>query len=347
MTALDVLGRADELTDGTGSSMGAVMGAAIGPYRKCRSNYFGTSKRRVSMSRLLVLLRAVLRNVLLGLIGRKQYERIRQRVRDGQEEKAIKRAHQRVKHATTDPRISYPSYKSLDAFIDVERLKALDSYVVDRLQKRSKDSKFYTGDLTLHTDDERLPGGNEIHLMRNTSPAPYNYQELNKTELWQPSEEAAEFSELMDFIYTLPFKSIGRAIILYDINGTAVTPHRDHAQLEICHEFIWFRTQLSKPLYLLNERTQEKQYVESYSAWFDTVNQFHGGDAAPGLSLSIRVDGVFTDEFRARIPVPAYNIASTASLWAFIGDAAPKAETAVSAAGASLSQPSARRSLPS
>jgi hypothetical protein len=36
MTALDVLGRADELTDGTGGSMDAVMGAAIGPYRKSR-----------------------------------------------------------------------------------------------------------------------------------------------------------------------------------------------------------------------------------------------------------------------------------------------------------------------
>jgi len=36
MTAVDVLGRVDELTDGTGGSVDAVMGAAIGPYRKSR-----------------------------------------------------------------------------------------------------------------------------------------------------------------------------------------------------------------------------------------------------------------------------------------------------------------------
>jgi hypothetical protein len=37
---------------------------------------------------------------------------------------------------------------------------------------------------------------------------------------------------------------------------------------------------------------------------FDSVNQFHGADAKEDLSLSIRVDGIFTDEFRAKIPFP-------------------------------------------
>jgi hypothetical protein len=36
MTAVDVLGRVDELTDGTGGSVDAVMGTANGPYRKSR-----------------------------------------------------------------------------------------------------------------------------------------------------------------------------------------------------------------------------------------------------------------------------------------------------------------------
>lgn len=36
MTAVDVLGRVDELPDGTGGSVDAVMGAAVGPYRKSR-----------------------------------------------------------------------------------------------------------------------------------------------------------------------------------------------------------------------------------------------------------------------------------------------------------------------
>jgi hypothetical protein len=67
---------------------------------------------------------------------------------------------------------------------------------------------------------------------------------------------------------------------------------------------------------MLNHQTDEKLYVDSYSAWFDTVNQFHGSDPQEGLSFSIRVDGRFTDAFRKLIPVPEYNLASTPALWA-------------------------------
>jgi hypothetical protein len=66
----------------------------------------------------------------------------------------------------------------------------------------------------------------------------------------------------------------------------------------------------------LNHQTNEKQYVDTYSAWFDSVNQFHGSDACENLSFSIRVDGHFTDQFREKIPLPPFNLASTPSFWA-------------------------------
>ena len=103
---------------------------------------------------------------------------------------------------------------------------------------------------------------------------------------------------------------------MYDDIDRPVTAHRDHTDVDVCHEFIWFRSNLRKPFYMLNQHTNEKLYVASYSAWFDTVNQFHGTDACPGISFSIRVDGVFTDEFRKRIPVPAGNLAAAPALWA-------------------------------
>jgi hypothetical protein len=67
---------------------------------------------------------------------------------------------------------------------------------------------------------------------------------------------------------------------------------------------------------MLNHLTGEKQYVESYSAWFDSVNQFHGSDGYDGLSFSIRVDGKFTEEFKAKIPRPELNPSSMPALWA-------------------------------
>ena len=219
--------------------------------------------------------------------------------------------------ASTDRRIRYPSYRSFDEFIDVERLKSLDGYVTERIERRlaqQRDIPFYTGPYRLNQSEPERPGIRMIYLAQSTRDD--EYFDLDKTELWQRTEEASEFQLLMDFIATLPFKATGRMLIMYDDAGTAGPAHRDHIETGLCHEFIWFRTNFRKPFYMLDPATGERQYVESYSAWFDTVNQFHGTDAHQGLGFSIRVDGIFTDEFRQRIPWRADNRASTPAFWA-------------------------------
>jgi hypothetical protein len=222
--------------------------------------------------------------------------------------------------AEVDARIHYPCYKSFDEFIDVERLKSLDAYITERVKAhiRAEQDSFFLNIHRLSAETSYQPGVREIWLARTKEGVPYDYLDLNRTELWQRTEAAEEFALLMDFIATLPFKSTGRMLIIYDDKGIAVPAHRDHLNTDVCHEFIWFRTNKQKPFYLLNHETGEKRYVESYSAWFDSVNQFHGSDAYEGLSFSIRVDGHFTDEFKSRIPVPEYNRASTPALWACV-----------------------------
>jgi hypothetical protein len=219
--------------------------------------------------------------------------------------------------------ITYPSYKSFDEFIDVERLRSLDGYITQRIKKHLElhhDLPFYTGPYRLKEDAPDRPGSRMIYLAQSSRPD--SYFDLNKSELWHATPATAEFSLLMDFIATLPFKSTGRMLIMYDNISRPVTAHRDHAEADICHEFVWFRTNFRKPFYLLNPPTNEKTYVESYSAWFDTVNQFHGSDAAEGLTFSVRVDGTFTDEFRKQIPLAGPgNIAATPSLWASVEQA--------------------------
>ena len=219
--------------------------------------------------------------------------------------------------AAFDPRIKYPCYKSFDEFLDVGRLRSLDGYITERVLRHARgreDIRFYTGPHRLESDAPHLPGSRMIYLAQ--SERPDEYFDLDKTWLWRPTAAAEEFSELMDFIATLPFKATGRMLIMYDEAGRAVTAHRDHDEAARCHDFVWFRTNLDKPFYMLNHRTGEKRYVEGYSAWFDSVNQFHGSDPRDGLSFSIRVDGRFTDDFRRRIPTPAHNPASTPALWA-------------------------------
>lgn len=219
---------------------------------------------------------------------------------------------------TTESRISYPCYKSFDEFIDVARLRALDGYIIERIQRHiadQTDSYF----LNNHPLDESAPhetAVREIWLSRTKPGVPYDYLDLDKPELWEPNIASAEFPLLMDFIATLPFEALGRMLIIYDHIGTAVPAHRDHEYSDLCHEFIWFRTNLRKPFYVLNAETNKKVYVESYSAWFDTVNQFHGSDVADGLTFSIRVDGIFTEQFRKQIPSLTANRSATPALWA-------------------------------
>ena len=219
-----------------------------------------------------------------------------------------------------DPRISYPCYKSLDEFIDVKRLRALDAGIREGIRRhveRRREDYF----LNLHRLDAsapEAPGAREVWLTRTKSGVPYDYLDLDKPELWACTEAADDFQELMDFIATLPFEATGRMLIIYDEAGTVVPAHRDHLNAGICHEFVWFRTNLDKPFYMLNHHTGEKLYVTSHSAWFDTVNQFHGSDPREGPSFSVRVDGRFTEEFRRLIPTPPFNPASAPALWACI-----------------------------
>jgi hypothetical protein len=211
----------------------------------------------------------------------------------------------------------YPSYKDFDPFIDVERLIGLDTLITDRLRARLaavEDRQFYTGPFLLDATAPVRPGSRMVALSR--SRAVENYYDLDRVDLWEPTEEAEEFAPLMDFIATLPFAATARILIMYDESGRAVSAHKDHDSPELCHEFIWFRTNLDKPFYMLDPNTGERLDVAGHAAWFDTVNQFHGADETGELSFSIRVDGVFSDAFREQIPFPGTNRAATPSLWA-------------------------------
>lgn len=212
---------------------------------------------------------------------------------------------------------TYPCYVDLDPFIDVERLRALDRYVRERLERRlreAQDLAFYTGPFLLDGRDPHLPGSRLVYLSQ--SAREQDYYDLDRTDLWHPTKDADVFAALMDFVATLPFEATGRMIIMYDDSGRPVSAHRDHDSPDLCHEFVWFRTNFDKPFYMLNPESGEKLYVRSHAAWFDTVNQFHGADAASGLSFSIRVDGRFSPEFRRLITFPEGNRAAAPAHWA-------------------------------
>ena len=214
--------------------------------------------------------------------------------------------------------VHYPSYVDLDPFIDTAALRALDGFIADRIRTHieSGQDSFFLNQHRLEQGSPYRPGVREIWLSKLIEGVPYDYLDLDNPDVWEPSPESLEFAPLMEFLATLPFAATGRMIIIYDSEGNSVPAHRDHVESEVCNEFIWMRTNFDKPFYVLNPASGEKRYVASHTAWFDTVNQYHGADAADGLTFSIRVDGVFNEEFRRRIPFPGENRSSAPSLWA-------------------------------
>lgn len=230
-----------------------------------------------------------------------------------------------AKQFQTDAKIIYPSYKSMDEFIDINRLKSLDAPIMkaikDYLKNPPKEDylkspfapqdQFYAP-ITLKLWQPKIMQSHVIFLAKHIGK--YNYWDTGNPQMWELTPFAKQLPELMDFIKTLPFKATGRIMLMFDTGQHAVSPHRDHIKLNVCQEFIWFRTNFKKKFYVYH--SGEKEYISSYSAWFDTVNQFHGAEPAGELNFSIRVDGIFNDELRKVIPKPTINPASAPSLWA-------------------------------
>jgi hypothetical protein len=71
-------------------------------------------------------------------------------------------------------------------------------------------------------------------------------------------------------------------------------PHRD--------EFVWINPTGKKKFWLLDPDTNEKTYVKSTAAFFNSLD-WHGGDAIPNYTYSLRIDGKFTDQFRQQVGI--------------------------------------------
>jgi hypothetical protein len=55
-----------------------------------------------------------------------------------------------------------------------------------------------------------------------------------------------------------------------------------------------------KAFFVEDKDSDTRHYIKSQVAWFDTAN-YHGSDTSPYSAFSIRVDGVFTDQFKKKI----------------------------------------------
>jgi hypothetical protein len=112
------------------------------------------------------------------------------------------------------------------------------------------------------------------------------------------------FPETVKFIRTLPFEQIGRILIFITEPNCETIIHYDGGHPQALEnentEMIYFRPMLRKKLFIWDESLQKKQYVEGCASFWNDLD-WHGVDAAPGKTFSLRVDGVFKETFRRQL----------------------------------------------
>ncbi len=113
------------------------------------------------------------------------------------------------------------------------------------------------------------------------------------------AEEAKSlFPRTIEFIRSLPFREIGRCV-LFGLEANDHAPaHRDSEpgkSLQIAQS-ISFDPRGTKRFYLVDSANERHTPVEAPIYWFNDMD-YHGVEPDPFFRYSIRVDGVFTDEF--------------------------------------------------
>lgn len=126
---------------------------------------------------------------------------------------------------------------------------------------------------------------------------------------WTP--DAQYFPELRVWLEKLVgtvFTHLGRIIIFKAEHDCIMPMHRDliapdeQDYFNHRHEFIHIRPNLDKPFYLWDPATGEKITMASRASFFNDQD-WHAGGRTNKQTYSIRIDGVFTDEFRKIIGI--------------------------------------------
>jgi hypothetical protein len=128
----------------------------------------------------------------------------------------------------------------------------------------------------------------------------------------QYKPEIANFPELRTWMENLVttgvFTHLGRILIFRAEHDVQMMYHQDfcppdeYDYFDHRHEFIHIRPNLDKPFNIYDPETRQAVPVTSHSCFFNDQD-FHSGGRVSKQTYSVRIDGVFTDEFRQQIGI--------------------------------------------
>lgn len=149
---------------------------------------------------------------------------------------------------------------------------------------------------------------------------PYIYYYLWEEGDWndrpgerQMTPEAKFFPNTVEWILKLKenkvFEHIGRVIFFHCDHDGIPFEHRDldakngvDVQYPHRNEFIHIRPNTKKAFYIWDPETKNKTYLNTRAAWWNDQD-WHGGEKIMEQSYALRIDGKFTEEFRAKLGI--------------------------------------------
>lgn len=153
---------------------------------------------------------------------------------------------------------------------------------------------------------EEMYNASKVVTLRDMPPEKRleNYFLKGRAEHTEITENAQHFPKLLDWIYQIKiFEDVGRIVFFLNEHDCTLQVHRD-APRYFPHreEFVWINPTGKKKFWLLDPDTKEKTYIDTSAAFFNSLD-WHGGDAIPTYTYSLRIDGKFTDAFREKIGI--------------------------------------------
>lgn len=129
----------------------------------------------------------------------------------------------------------------------------------------------------------------------------YMNKDRDEGAVWTPN--AQHFPNLVKYLHTLPFTEFGRVFIFTLDHYSVLTEHRDSMYdglRDDVPEFLWFTIDKNAMRFYIKDNDDQKHYIESTCAWFND-NDRHSSDGVIDATFCLRIDGIFTDEFREKV----------------------------------------------
>jgi hypothetical protein len=130
------------------------------------------------------------------------------------------------------------------------------------------------------------------------------YQHKSESNFFEWTDNMSKFPNLktwLDELIGTVFEQYGRIIFFMHEHDCKLLTHRDGLVYTPHNsEFIWINPMQTKALFVYDEVNDVKHYINTPVAFFNDLDM-HGGDSTSAMTWSLRIDGIFTKNFKNKL----------------------------------------------